>query len=194
MMFKKAALSLFLLFAVALAHAQTADQVYDQYLDFSMAKTAKSYSKAFLIGESLLSQADKLPAKSKIILFCSMAKLYEDSGNSDQAIMYYEKVTAAEPDYYVPHLALGFLYYNKLSDFSKKLQGAKIDAKLMADYKALVLKALPHLEKAQACDPNDEALDMIKTLYTAIKDTARLNSLTSRLASLSKNCVTILSE
>ena len=192
-MVKKIALFLALLFIGTLAHAQTADQVYDQYLDFSMSKSKKN-PMAFLIGENLLSQADKLPAKSKIILFYSMAKLYEDSWDTDKAITYYEKVVAAEPDYYVPHLALGFIYYNKLSDFSKKLQGAKIDEKLMADYKAMVLKALPHLEKAEACDPNDETLDMIKTLYTAIKDTASLNTLKSRLAGLSKNCVTLLSE
>ncbi len=193
-MFKKAALFLSLLFIVKFAHAQTAAQVYDQYLDFSMAKTAKSYPKAFLIGESLLSQADKLPAKAKTILFYNMAKLYDDSGNSDEAIKYYEKVTAAEPDYYVPHLALGYIYFNKFGDFSKKLQTAKIDAKLMAEYKAIALKALPHLEKAEACDPSEDTLDMIKTLYTAIKDTAGLNSLKSRLAALSKNCVTLLSE
>lgn len=193
-MFKKAALILSLLFIATFAQAQTAEQVYDQYLDFSIAKTAKNSPKAFLIGESLLSQADKLPAKSRTILFYNMAKLYEDSSNPDEAIKYYEKVTAAEPDYYVPHLALGFLYYNKLSDFSKKLQGAKIDAKLMAEYKAMVLKALPHLEKAEACDPNDETMGMIKTLYTAINDTGGLNTLKTRLAALSKNCVTLLSE
>ena len=192
-MFKKAALFLSVLFIGTLAHAQTADQVYDQYLDFSMSKSKKN-PKAFLIGENLLSQADKLPAKSKIILFYSMAKLYEDSWDTDKAITYYEKVVAAEPDYYVPHRALGFIYYNKLSEFSKKLQGAKIDAKLMADYKAMVLKALLHLEKAEACDPSDETLDMIKLLYTAIKDTSGLNTLKSRLDGLSKNCVTLLSE
>jgi tetratricopeptide (TPR) repeat protein len=179
---------------VAFAHAQTADQVYDQYLDFNLARYTKNFPRAFLIGESLLPQADKLPARSKTILFYSMAKLYEDSGNSDKAISYYEKVAAAEPDYYVPHLALGYLYYNKFSDLSKRLQGAKIDAKLMANYKAMVLKALPHLEKAEACEPSAETLDMIKTLYTAIKDTAGLNTLKSRLAALSKNCLTVLSE
>jgi tetratricopeptide (TPR) repeat protein len=194
MMFKKTALSLFLLFVVGFAHAQTADQVYDQYIDFNMARSDKNYPKSFLIGESLLPQANKLPPKAKTILFYSMAKLYEDSGNTDKAITYYEKVTAAAPDYYVPHLALGYIYFNKFGDFSRKLQTVKIDAKLMADYKAIALKALPHLEKAEACEHNEETLDMIKTLYTAIKDTAGLNSLKSRLAALSKNCVTLLSE
>ncbi len=193
-MFKKAALFLSLLFVATFAHAQTDDQVYDQYLDFNMARLKGQTGKVLLIGESLLPNVAKLPAKSQIIYYAGMGNLYEDSSQPEKALTYYEMVAKAEPGYYVVHRALGYLYYNKLSDFSKKLQGAKIDAKLMADYKALVLKVLPHLEKAEACDPSDETLDMIKTLYTAINDTAGLNSLTSRLAGLSKTCVTLLSE
>ncbi len=193
-MFKKVALFLSLLFIGASAHAQTADQIYDQYLDMDVARTKKELSKALLIGESILPNASKLPEKTRIMFYNSLAKLYDDSFQADQAIIYYDKVLVAQPDYYVPHLALGYIYFNKVSDVSKKLQIAKGDAKLMTDYKAMVSKALPHLEKAEACDPNDETLDMIKTLYTAIKDTAGLNTLKSRLANLSKNCVTVLSE
>lgn len=193
-MFKKAALFLSLLFIGTLTHAQTADQVYDQYLDFNMARLKGQTGKVLLIGESLLPNVAKLPAKSQIIYYAGMAKLYEDNSQPEKAITYYEIVAKAEPNYYVVHRALGYLYYNKVSDLSKKLQGAKIDAKLMADYKAMVLKTLLHLEKAEACDPSDETLDMIKLLYTAIKDTAGLNTLKSRLAGLSKNCVTLLSE
>lgn len=192
-MFKKAALFLSLLFIGTVAHAQTADQVYDQYLDFNMARL-KGSTKSLLIGESILPNVAKLPAKSQITYYAGLGKLYEDIWLNEKAITYYEIVAKAEPNYYVVHRALGYLYYNKFSDFSKKLQGAKIDAKLMAEYKAMVLKALPHLEKAEACDPSEETLDMIKTLYTAIKDTAGLNTLKSRLANLSKNCVTVLSE
>ena len=193
-MFKKSALFLSLLFVGTFAHAQTADQVYDQYLDFNMARLKGQTGKVLLIGESILPNVAKLPAKSQITYYAGLAKLYEDSSQPEKAITYYEIVAKAVPDYYVAHRALGYLYFNKFSDFSKKLQGAKIDAKLMADYKAMVLKTLPHLEKAEACDPSDETLDMIKTLYTAIKDTAGLNTLKSRLAGLSKNCLTVLSE
>ena len=182
------------LLSTTFAHAQTADQVFDQYLDFNMARLKNETGKAMLIGESLLPNVAKLPAKSQITYYAGLAKLYEDSSQAEKALAYYEMVAKAEPDYYVVHRALGYLYYNKLSDLSKKLKGVKIDAKLMEDYKAMVLKALPHLEKAEACDPSDETLDMIKTLYTAIKDTAGLSTLKSRLAGLSKNCVTVLSE
>jgi hypothetical protein len=193
-MFKKAALILYLLFTVTFAHAQTADQVYEQYLDFNMARLKGQTGKVLLIGESILPNVAKLPAKSQITYYAGLAKLYEDNFQPEKAIPYYEIVAKAEPNYYVVHRALGYIYFNKFSEFSKKLQTAKIDAKLMADYKAMVLKALPHLEKAEACDPSDETLDMIKTLYTAINDTAGLNTLKSRLVALSKNCVTVLSE
>ena len=65
---------------------------------------------------------------------------------------------------------------------------------LMQDYKKAVLKALPHLEKAQACDPSDETLTMIQQLYRNMKDDAGLKSLKARLTTLSKNCQDLLTE
>ena len=64
----------------------------------------------------------------------------------------------------------------------------------MGQYKKEVLRALPHLEKGQACDPNDDDLDMIRTLYQNIHDDQGLKSLNDRLAALSKNCIDILSD
>ncbi len=124
-MFKKAALILSLLFTGALAHAQTADQVYEQYLDFNMARLKGQTGKVLLIGESILPNVAKLPAKSQVTYYAGLGKLYEDNLQFDKAITYYEIVAKAEPDYYVVHRALGYLYYNKVSEVSKKLQTAK---------------------------------------------------------------------
>jgi tetratricopeptide (TPR) repeat protein len=196
-MLKKIALIVGLAFTYTITRAQTADAVYDQYLDFNIARSKNATSKALLIGESLLPNVTKLPAKSRIILYYNLAKLYEDSSQPDKAITYYEIVAAAEPDYFVPHLALGYLYLGRVNEVYTKMQAIKDPAerqKLMPEYKNTVLKALPHLEKAQACDPEEQTLTMIKFLYTNIKDTAGLSSLNTRLAALSKNCVTVLSE
>ena len=193
-MLKKVFLLLLLSGICIFANAQTADQIFDQYLDMDVARTKGELPKALLIGESILPNVNKLPAKTQIMYYYSLAKLYDDSSQGDNAITYYDKVLAAQPNYFVPHLALGYIYYNKASEISKKLQVAKGDAKLIADYKAMIKKALPHLEKAEACDHSDETLTIIKNLYTAIKDTAGLNSLQTRLATLSKNCVTVLDE
>jgi len=53
---------------------------------------------------------------------------------------------------------------------------------------------LPHLEKAQACDPSDETLAIIKTLYKNINDTEGLNKLNDRLKLLSQNCIDVLED
>ena len=55
-------------------------------------------------------------------------------------------------------------------------------------------KALPQLEKAQACDPSDDTLGIIKSLYQKINDQASLSTLDDRLRLLSKNCIDILND
>jgi hypothetical protein len=45
-----------------------------------------------------------------------------------------------------------------------------------------IKKALPHLEKAQACDPDDQTLNLIKLLYRNIKDQHGIDTLPARLA------------
>ncbi|RZA04119.1 MAG: hypothetical protein EOP47_00145 [Sphingobacteriaceae bacterium] len=196
-MFKKAALFLPLLFIGTLAHAQTADQVYDQYLDFNMARLKSESGKAMLIGESLLPNVAKLPAKSQITYYAGLAKVYEDSSQPEKALTYYEMVTKAEPDYYVAHRALGYLYYEQASavyDKMKVTNDAAALASLTAVYKPKVLKALPHLEKAQACDPTAETLTLINFLYNSIKDKKGLDALDGKLKTLSTNCMSVLSE
>lgn len=193
-MLKKITLLLLLSGICIYAKAQTADQIFDQYLDMDMARTKGELPKGLLIGENILPNVSKLPAKTQIMYYYSLAKLYDDSFQADKAITYYNMVLSAQPNYFVPHLALGYIYYNKVSDISKKLQVAKGDAKLAADFKATILKALPHLEKAEACDHDDATLNLIKKLYTTINDTAGLNTLQTRLAALGKNCVTVLGE
>jgi len=86
----------------------------------------------------------------------------------------------------------------KLKRFEGKLNATANDKalneQLAIAYTAAVKKALPHLEKAQACDPSDETLAIIKTLYKNIKDSQGLSSLDSRLKELSKNCIDILND
>ncbi|MDB4926931.1 hypothetical protein [Mucilaginibacter sp.] len=178
---KKILLILFIICFCSLAKAQTADAVYDQYLDYNLDRLHGDMAIALKLGESILPNAGKLPAKARISFYNSMAKLYEDN-QPDKAIIYYEMVTAAEPNYYVAHRALGYLY------------AAKADKAIGDLYKAAALKALPNLEKAQACDPSAETLALIKLMYTNIHDEQGLKALNTRLAALSKNCLDILSE
>ncbi|MFD2145645.1 hypothetical protein [Mucilaginibacter antarcticus] len=143
-------------------------------------------------GEKILKLTDKLPAKSRTSFYNGLAKLYEDDNQSVEAIPLYEKVAVAEPNYYVVHRALGYLYVKTADVWYAKLSSGGTEA--FNSYKAAVQKALPHLEKAQACDPSDETLALIKKLYTDIKDDTALKSLQTRIGTLGKKCVDILSE
>lgn len=186
---------LFLVLSSASVSAQSADSIYNRYLDFNLARLQGNSTGALSIGESLLANADKLPAKSRISFYNGIAKVFEDYHQSDKAIHYYEIVAAAEPDYYVAHRALGYLYVSQADELYKEIKVATGDkTALITQYQRIVRKALPHLEKAQACDASDETLKLIQTLYTDINDDAELQTLGKRLVLLNKNCEDILSD
>ena len=180
------------------AKAQTPDTLFNKLGDFDLARFNNESGKAIRIGESILPDTAKLTAKVRVSFFGRLAKLYEDNEQDAKAITYYQKVVAAVPDYYVAQRALGYLYDKEAEEIHLKLYNTKNDdlayKSLFDNYKRSALKALPHLEKAQACDPDDDTLDLIKTLYQNIKDEQRLNSLNDRLNSLKKNCIDILPE
>jgi tetratricopeptide (TPR) repeat protein len=199
-MLKKTLLVIFAAFAGIAARAQSpsADSVYNQYLDFNLARFQGEQDKLIELGEAILPYADKLPEKARINFFFAVGKMYEDDDQHNKALPYYEKVAAAVPDYYVVHRALGYIYLEDVKKIEEKLNAATTDIKLnqelAAAYAVAVKKALPHLEKAQACDPSDETLAIITTLYKNTKDTAGLNSLDARLKELSKHCIDILQD
>jgi tetratricopeptide (TPR) repeat protein len=196
-MLKKIFLILFTVFISVAAHAQSADSVYSQYLDFNLARFEGDQDKVLALGESLLPNADKLPEKARISFYFSIGKMYEDNDQLDKALPFYEKVAVAVPDYYVVHRALGYIYLEKAENIESKLKPANDKTttdQLTIAYTNMARKALPNLEKAQACDPSDETLEVIKTIYKNIKDDQGLNSLNSRLKDLSKNCIDILND
>lgn len=171
----------------AVTYAQTADEVYDKYIDFNLALLQSEHDRAMTLGEQILPDSAKLPQKVRTSFYNGIAKLYEDDSQSIKAITYYSRVAAAQPNYYVAHRALGYLY---IKDVVLKLDSQSI---VNAVYIAKVKKALPHLEKAQACDPSDDTIALIKLLYRNIKDERGLDTLGARLSELRKNCVDILS-
>jgi hypothetical protein len=197
-MMMKWCLLFFLLLSITVSCAQKKESVYDRYLDYNLARFERRSAQAFEMGKDLLDSAGNLPANTRIAFYNSMAKLYEDNNQPDNAIFYDEKVVVAAPDYYVAQRALGYLYLETVNELQAKLDAAPENTPeyrtLQASYKAAALKALPHLEKAQACDPSAETLAIIRKLYTQIADAEALRTLNTRLANLGKNCLDILSD
>ena len=197
-MLKKAILFLIIAFAATITKAQTAEEVYNSYLDFNLARLEGRTENALDLGEKLMPNADKLTDKAKISFYYSLGNLYENDSQSIKALPLYEKVAAAVPNYYVVQRALGYMYMKQVEDIATKLNAAKTNAaenKRLTDlYAIAVKKALPHLEKAQACDPDKDTLTLIKMLYKNIKDDNGLNTLNSRLATMAKNCVDLLTD
>jgi tetratricopeptide (TPR) repeat protein len=196
-MLKKICLFSFVVLISFVARAQSADSVYSKYLDFNLARFQGETEKLLSLGEAILPAADKLPEKTRINFYFAIGQVYENNDQPQKALGYYEKVAAAVPDYYVAHRGIGYIYLAQANEIGNKMHAATdaaVNNQLMADYEKMVRKALPHLEKAQACDPSDETLDAIKTLYKNLKDTEGLNSLNARLKQLSAHCIDLLED
>jgi hypothetical protein len=197
-MFKK--IFLLLLFgSITLASkAQMTDTLFNRLGDFDLDRFNDKMPAAIEKGEQILPDSGKLPVKTRISFFGHLAKLYEDDGQDAKAVFYYQKVVSAVPAYYVAQRALGYLFEKDAHQINLKLaqfkSGGPAYDKLFIAYQTAARKALPYLEKAQACDPSDETLALIKILYKNIHDEKGLSSLDGRLKDLSKNCIDILSE
>lgn len=113
----------------------------------------------------------------------------------DEAIVYYEKSLTHEPNYFVPHLAVGYLYLKKANEL-REMYNQEKDLKhkqvYLINYKEELLKAQPHLEKAYACDPNEPLLNIIKTMYTTLKNPQGFITLNERIKILNQKCIEIL--
>ncbi len=180
------------------ALAQSDSKVYNLYLDFNKAQSENQTAKAFLKADSILRSTEKLPAKAEISFFGRLAKLYEDQHQPEKAILYNEKVVAAVPDYYVSHRALGYLYLLPMNALAEKINHFKGNRTAYEKYKAqyfkLIKTALPHLEKAEACDHDEQTLNLIKSLYQKLNDAPGLASLDKRLNLLKAHCIDLLTD
>jgi hypothetical protein len=194
----KTAYIFLLLVVTSPAFAQYNSKVYNLYLDFNEAQYQKQTAKALLKADSILNNPEKLPAKTQTNFFRSLAKLYEDQHQPEKSIIYNEKVVAAVPDYYVSHRALGYLYLLPTNALAEKINQSKnnpaASKKYETQYFKLIKKALPHLEKAEACDHDDETLKLIKSLYQKLNDQLSLASLDNRLKLLKTNCIDLLTD
>lgn len=194
----KTAFIFLLMVVIAPAYAQYDTRVYNLYLDFNEARSKNQPNIALQKADSILISTEKLPKKAETNFYRSLAKLYEDQNNAEKAILYNEKVVSAVPDYYVSHRALGYLYLLPTNTLVEKIGQTQFNPteqqKYRAQYFKLIKTALPHLEKAEACEHDDTTLNLIKSLYQKLDDQAGLTSLNNRLKLLKKNCIDLLTD
>ncbi|PWS30862.1 tetratricopeptide repeat protein [Pedobacter paludis] len=182
----------------AYAQKQDIKDLYFDYLQVRMDADEKPEAKTKAI--ALLQRSSELTKTQLGNVNYHLGRLYEEDGEIEKAVPYYEESIKITPGYYVPYRALGFMYYKKCAELGKKL--IEIDKsvngnsykKAFDELKALSLKTAKYLEKSQACDPDDETLDMIKVLYKNLKDDKALTTIKDRLKALSADCVTLLED
>src|ERR1700748_181853 len=99
----KKILFLLLLGSVAISSkAQTTDSLLVNKLgDFDLARFNNDELGALRIGESILPDPAKLSEKIRTSFFDHMARLYENNEQEAKALLYFEKVAVAAPNYYV---------------------------------------------------------------------------------------------
>ncbi len=172
----------------------------DSYHDFTVYRTTIGTEANISKTKALLTLQDQLTTKQQTNVLYHLGRMYEEVGNPDSAIPYYEKSLVGEPNYFVTHRALGFIYLTK-SRADVKLMNEAVAAKnvianekAFTQYKLKVQKALVHLEKYQACEPDDDTLMIITNLYKSIKMPELTASLPSRLKPLSDKCVSLLDD
>lgn len=174
--------------------------INDAYQQFMFSRMTKGNDVLIEQTRGLLARAKELNAKRQANVAYHLGRMYEEVGKPDSALVYYAQSLKGEPNYSVIHRALGFIYLNQSKVFVAQMNAANAaknadaNAKAYNQYKAVVLKALPHLEKYQACDPDDETLDVITNLYKSIKDSQAVATLPARLKTLAGTCVSLLED
>lgn len=183
---------------ILLCSSVSAQDLIDDYYEFGGAITEGRELAAFAYAEKILPEVSALSERRQAIFYYKLAGLHEGRENTDQAIEYYERTLKLEPDYYVPHMALGYLYVKKANLVIEKIKADKDHIRLrqrhIGEYNSYFRRAVLHLEKAMACDPNDQVLASIRNAYDLLKDPATFKTLYTRLRVLEKSCVNLLME
>ena len=147
------ALSSLSLFAVAQKSIQ------DTYRDFTIYRTTKGNTADVIRTKALLALESQLTPKQLTNVLYHLGRMHEEIGDVENAASYYEKSLKGEPNYYVTHRALGFIYLKQSTAFVKLMNEASVakntlaNAKAFDQYKSKVQKALVHLENIKHVSP-----------------------------------------
>lgn len=128
------------------------------------------------------------PSK-KIDVYRSLAQIYTEKGNTDNAENYYKKIIDLNPKYIDAYINMAYLKLDKrkaLTDEISNLGTSAKDMKVYEELKAkkdLVIKsAVSYLEKGNTIEPkNIEISKMLLNLYRALDMTNEYNALKAKI-------------
>lgn len=192
-----------LFFLMLLASQFTFSQtkkIEDLYLEYTQVRNSTDRKAAKNKALALLERHTELNEKQIANVNFHIAGLYEENKEPELAIPHYQTVLKIVPGYYVAQRALAFIYLKQCDILGKKVSAAAqaknvaLHAESFKAYKKQVLLTLPYFEKSQACDPDDNTLNLISNLYKNIKEPQLLTGLDARLKLLSNDCVSLLDE
>lgn len=195
-------MSKFLMMSLLLAACSLHSMAQDgnTYDDFKIYRnTAEDKPEAIMKMKMLLADSAKLTSKQLTNINYHIGRLFEELELPDSAEIYYNQTLKGEPNYEVVHRGLGFIYLDRSKTVAAEMEKIphtekEARAKLYAIYKEIVLKAIPHFEKYQACDPDDDTLGIILMLHQTVKSGETQETINERIKKLGGNCVTLLDD
>lgn len=175
-------------------------KIEDLYLDYTQVRNSPNRKAAKEKALALMGRSAELNDKQIANVNFHLAGLYEENKEPELAIPHYEKVIKIVPGYYVPYRALGFIHLKKCDALGRKVsaaaqaKNAALYAETFKVYKKQALLTIPYFEKAQACDADDNTLNIITSLYKSIKEPQSITTLDARIKPLAQDCVSLLDE
>ena len=193
-------LNLLILLGINTVFAQN-QTIKDLYFDYTQVRMDDSKDAVTIeTALSLLNRSSELSEKQIANVSFHLGSIYETAGTPEKAVPLYENVIRLVPGYYVTYRALGYINLKKCNVLgqkvteSAKLKDATLNAESFKTYKIQVLKTIACFEKSEACEADERTHDILVSLYKSIKDTTSLANLTTRLAELGKDCVSLLED
>lgn len=143
--------------------------------------------------ERVLNMLDKaIEAEPKnYVLYFTQGTVYDGLNNTDKAEEKYFKALELNPNYFDASYNLGALYFNLAADANNEMVEEKNPDKYLemkSKTEELIVKALPHLEKASALKPDNLiTLKSLQQIYLKLDEDEKYEKVTARITSLSRD-------
>lgn len=123
-------------------------------------------------------------------LYFSLGVVYDNLGNTEQAVKAYEDAIAIDAEYFDALYNLGALYFNKgveMNNEANNIQDNKKYAAAREEAKQVFIKSKPFLEKAHQLDESDMgAMQSLSQLYALLNETEKYQEMKDKLEKAAK--------